>query len=58
MGKKDTSVEKFTEDDRRELVRLLKKMKADLRSNPVPAKKDFLPNGVFEEIHGLVSMWL
>lgn len=57
MGKKDTSVEKFTEDDRRELVCLLKKMKADMRSNPDPTKRDFLPDGVFEEIHGLVSMW-
>lgn len=57
MGKKNASVEKFTEDDRQELVRLLKKMKADLRSDPVPAKRGFLPNGVFEEIHGLVSMW-
>lgn len=51
------SVEKFTEDDRQELVHLLRKMKADMRSNPDPAKRDFLPDGVFEEIHGLVSMW-
>lgn len=52
-----TNENEFTEDDRLELIRLLAKMASCMRSQADPEKHDFLPDGVFQILHGITSQW-